>query len=255
MFMFGFASKKRAVDVTKTVDEIKSATYEVLKPLGFRKYGRTIHRFVSNDISQVINFQSGMPQHGMRGFLCVNIGIRIPECAECVFHPEEEKKKYYQEYKCNIRSRLGTVSGKKETWYDLQKGADRISKRITDEILKTVIPAFEVLCDRQAILLHRKDYPSFDTMSRILLDEAMIYGHLGDTKKAKVLFERYYQTEVDDYNNLMTNGTKHYLKKGESIVYLNQVITAEKDGYVTLYGASHEHIEYLDDLAIKLGLR
>lgn len=36
---------------------------------------------------------------------------------------------------------------------------------------------------------------------------------------------------------------------------MGQDITAEKDGYVTLYGASHGHIDYLDGLAVDLGLR
>ena len=35
----------------------------------------------------------------------------------------------------------------------------------------------------------------------------------------------------------------------------NLTITAEKDGYVTLYGANHGHIDYLDELAVSLGLR
>lgn len=46
-----------------------------------------------------------------------------------------------------------------------------------------------------------------------------------------------------------------YLKKGQRVIYMGQDITAQQDGYVTLYGASHTHIDYLDNLAIKLGLR
>ena len=48
---------------------------------------------------------------------------------------------------------------------------------------------------------------------------------------------------------------KQFLKKGERVVYMGQDITAEKDGYVTLHGANHMHIDYLDDLAANLGLR
>ena len=53
----------------------------------------------------------------------------------------------------------------------------------------------------------------------------------------------------------MKNGHRQYLKKGERVVFMGQDITAEKDGYVTLYGASHGHIDYLDGLAVDLGLR
>ena len=91
--------------------------------------------------------------------------------------------------------------------------------------------------------------------SLILLDECMIYGHIGNTEKAKELFELYYQYAVKEYNDLVENGHKQYLKKGERVVYMGQDITAEKDGYVTLYGANHGHIDYLDELATNLGLR
>ena len=60
---------------------------------------------------------------------------------------------------------------------------------------------------------------------------------------------------MEDYNDQVKNGHKQYLKKGERVIFMGQNITAEKDGYVTLYGASHGHIDYLDELATHLGLR
>ena len=255
--MVDFLKKRTEINTTHIVDEIEAAVYAHVKPYGFKKYGRTLHRFVSEDISQVIHFQSGMPTHGMSGLLCVNLGIRIPECSERVFRPKAEKKKYYHEYECTIRSRLGTVSGKRETWYDLRKKTDRIIKNIVDEIDQYVLPAYEVLSSREAILKHRKEYPLLDNMSSCLmaLEECMIYGHLGNIEEAKQLFERHYQSAVEDYNDQVKNGRRQYLKKGERAIFMGQNITAEKDGYVTLYGASHGHIDYLDELAVNLGLR
>ena len=254
--MLGLFKKKTESNTTKIVDEIESAVYAHIKSYGFKKYGRTLHRFVSEDISQVIHFQSGLQTQGMSGLLCVNLGIRIPECSERTFHPKTEKKKYYHEYECTIRSRLGIVSGKQETWYDLHKKTDKIIKSIIDEIDQYVLPAYEVLSSREAILAHRKDYPLLDDMVNLIsLEECMIYGYLGNIEKAKQLFEEYYQSAVDEYNDLMKNGHKQYLKKGERVVFMGQDITAEKDGYVTLYGANHGHIDYLDELAVSLGLR
>lgn len=255
--MFDFLQKGTEINTTQIVDDIEAAVYAHIRPYGFKKHGRTLHRFVSGDISQVIHFQSGMPAQGMGGLLCVNVGIRIPECSDRVFQPETEQKKYYHDYDCTIRSRLGTVSGGQETWYDLREKTDRIIKRIADEIDLHVLPAFEVLSSREAILQHRREYPLLDNMSSrlIALEECMIYGHLGDIEKAKQLFERYYQSAVEDYNNRVKNGHRQYLKKGERVVFMGQDITAEKDGYVTLYGASHGHIDYLDKLAVRLGLR
>ncbi len=254
--MLNFSKKKSEINTTQTVDEIESAVYAHIKPYGFKKHGRTLHRFVSGDISQVIHFQSGMPARGMGGLLCVNLGIRIPECSERAFQVKNEKKKYYHEYECTIRSRLGIVSGKNETWYNLRKNTAKITDSIISETDKYVLPAYEVLNSREAILAHRKDYPLLDNMSSlILLEECMIYGHLGNIEKAKEFFELYYQSAVNEYNDLVKNGRKQYLKKGERVVFMGQDITAEKDGYVTLYGASHGHIDYLDNLAVSLGLR
>ncbi len=253
--MLGFLKKKKEINSPKIVDEIENAVYTHLKPYGFKKHGRTLHRFVSGDISQVINFQIGLYTHGMNGLLCVNLGIRVPECQERCFEAKNDKK-YYPEYECNIRSRLGIVSVGKETWYDLRKRTDKITKSIIEEIDKYVLPAYEVLNSREAILTHRREYPLLDNMSPLIdLDECMIYGHLGDIEKAKECFEKYYKTEVDEYNDSMTNGKKIYLKKGERVIHGGQEITAEEDGYVTVYGASHGHIDYLDGLAEKLGLR
>lgn len=254
--MFDLLRNNIEINTTQIVDDIESAVYAHVKPYGFKKYGRTLHRFVSEDISQVINFQSGMPRSRMSGLLCVNLGIRIPECSEKSFYTDTEKKKYYHEYNCTIRSRLGTVSGKKETWFNLHRKTDKIIKKIIDEIDRYVLPAYEVLSSRDAILAHRKEYPLVDNLSnQITLEECMIYGHLGNIEKAKQLFEEYYQSAVDEYNDLVKNGHKQYLKKGERVVFMGQDITAEKDGYVTLYGANHGHIDYLDKLAISLGLR
>ena len=57
--MFDFLKKKTEINTTQIVDEIEAAVYEHVKPYGFKKYGRTLHRFISEDISQVIHFQSG----------------------------------------------------------------------------------------------------------------------------------------------------------------------------------------------------
>ena len=83
----------------------------------------------------------------------------------------------------------------------------------------------------------------------------MIYGHLGETEKAEERFETYYRKALDEYNDQLTNGRKYYLRKGEQIIYMGQDITAQEDGWVTIRGASRAHLDYLDELAAKLGLR
>ena len=128
-----FWKKQKEINVPKIVDEIENEVYASLKSHSFKKYGRTLHRFVSGDISQMIHFQSGMPSQGVGGLLCVNIGIRVPESFERCFQPQNDKK-YYHEYECNIRSRLGMVSRKQDTWYDLRKDTGKITRSILQYI-------------------------------------------------------------------------------------------------------------------------
>ena len=78
--------------VTKQRNTIESAVFRKLRPLGFTRHGSTLHRFVSGDISQVIHFQCGPARLSTAPLLSVNIGIRIPECAERRFFPVNASK-------------------------------------------------------------------------------------------------------------------------------------------------------------------
>ena len=178
----------------ESIDIIENAVYAELKPLGFRKHGRTLHRFVDGDISQVINFQCGQSYREETHLMWVNIGIRVPECFLHSFAPDENPKKYYRESECNIRSRLGKVKGKKVTTYNLHGSIDEITADILGQIKEYVLPAFDVLKDRTSILEKRREYRNFDTLhyNTILLQEAMIYGRMGDLDKASELFNLYY---------------------------------------------------------------
>lgn len=186
-------------EVTARIDQIEAGIYRILKPSGFRKHGRTLHRFVDEDISQVINFQPGQAYLDMTHLMTVNLGIRVPECIERTFSPSAPMKKYYHEYECNIRSRLGEIDGGAVRVFDLRCDMDAIEAEIVRDVETKVLPVFDALRSRDAILLHRRDYPCFDTLNDHLipLEEAMIYGRRGQTDKAKALFEQYYQSVLD----------------------------------------------------------
>ena len=249
--------QKKNPNTTETVDLIEEAVFEQLERLGFQKFGRTLHRFVSEDISQVIHFQSGM--NDKSGQLCVNVGIRVPECVERSFQSVRTPKKYFHEHECNLRSRLGIVSGKRETWFKLKNDPIKTADAIWQEIETVVLPAFDVLNSREAILAHRAEFPTFDTMNHdlTLLESALIYGHLGDMKKARELFDQFYQSEIEKCRDRKQNGKKIYLRKGETVRSGGQIITAKKAGYYTVAAAEdgEEYIQSLDKLAARLGLR
>ena len=224
--MFGKKKAALHIETGKILDEIERAVHTPLKPYGFQKHGRTLHRFVSGDLSQVIHFQLGQAYRDETHLLFVNVGIRVPECMTRSFAPEDKTEKYYHEHECNIRSRLGEIEGKKVSCYDLRKPTDRIIADILRQIQGLVLPVFEVLCDRDAILARRRDYPRFDLLNRhlILLEEAMIYGRRGETEKAADTFNLYY----------------HLCESGQS---------GQKDRRTI-----QTHLRYLDELAAKLGI-
>ena len=257
-----FICGKNSRTSTESVDIIEKIVYEYLKPLGFRKYGRTLHRFVDGDISQVVNFQNGCPQKGVYNVLWINLGIRIPECVERLFNITEPVKKYYHEYECNMRTCLGTLVDGKDTFYNLRKDPNKIGKDIVKRLEKYVIPVFNTLDSRDAILKHRREYVNFDELNNhlILLEEAMIFGRRGDLAKATHLFNNYYQHILAQYNHKLEHGTQTYLKKGQKLLYHSvrtdklETIVATKSGYVTTYDANNSHLKYLENLAQSLGI-
>lgn len=240
---------EQEIDTKKAVDIVERIVYKSLKEHGFSKHGRTLHRFVSEDISQVISFQ------GSEGLVCVNTGIRVPECVCRTFHVDDGKDDYYKEYDCNIRSRLETIVSGIDKWYDPKQDPNALGEYYLEQIKKHILPVFDILNSREAILEHRRDYPEFDDFRHlILLEEAMIYGNCGNMEKAAEFFNKYYHDKLSEYNYKEKYGTQKYLHAGETLVYKNQTIVAEKDGYYTVYGGNYAHIEYLEKLAEKLGI-
>ena len=224
--MLGIKKMDPNLDVSAILNRIEKTIYAVVKPYGFKKHGRTFHRFVSEDISQVINFQLGQAYRGETHLLWVNIGIRVPECMTRTFDAEASVKKYYHEYECNIRSRLGEIEGKNASCYDLRNSIDKIIEDIVRQIQTLVIPTFETLNSRDAILSKRREYPLFDLLNNhlILLEETMIYGRCGDIEKASEIFNLYY-------------------------CLFGSAQLAQKDR-----AAIQNHLQYLDGLAAELGI-
>lgn len=258
MFLF---FKQNKLSSTETVDAIQKIVYEYLKPLGFRKHGRAMHRFVDGDISQVVELQNGCPQKGVTGVLWVNLGIRVPECVERTFTPSEPKK-FYHEYECNIRVRLGEYVDGKEHPYDLKCKPETIGGDIVERLEMHILPVFETLNSREAILAHRREHKRFDSLNHHLieLEEAMIYGRAGDRSRAEKVFVRYYLRQLEEYRHELEHGRPTYLRRFDRVTYKNsatgriETVEAKEDGYVTLFNASDGHLRSLRETAGKLGI-
>jgi len=250
-----FKKKTRRIDPTEVLDQIESIVYAQLKPLGFRRHGRTLHRFVSGDISQVIDFQ----YHYYNFY--VNAGIRIPECEIQTFTIPINDKKYYRLENCQITTRLGCYGGQKKNCFDLKKDPSRNAKTICDEITKWILPMFDALNSREQILAHRKDYSLLDSnFFQSALDEVFIYGCRGDIETAKARFSAYYKRGLAIYEREQTKGHLVWLRMGESITAKDKngeirTYIAKFPRYVRIYSPNDIHLKYLDQLAEKLGIR
>ena len=258
--MFSFF-KHNKLSTTESVDIIENMLYENLRPLGFKKFGRSLHRFVETDISQVVTFQNGCPQKGILGVMWVRIGIRVPESADMEFILTSPLKKYYPAEACNMCADLGKLmhTDKKDISYNLKKNPQKIGKEVAEKIEKYAMPVFELMNSRDSILAHRAEYPCFGNNHLILLEEAMIFGRRGKIPEATQRLNAYYQKVYNEYIFNLEYGEQVYLRKGCSITAYNtrlgrlETITADKDGYVTLYtNGPKGHLEYIEKLAQKL---
>lgn len=159
--------KKKKIDTTKIVDQIETTVYKWAKSHGFVKHGRTFNRTVDDNITQVINFQNGCPQKGIHEVLWVNLGVRVPECAN---FPNEQKV-YYKEYECNIRCRLDEYVDKKDKPYDLKGDPQKIASDIIEKLDKVILPVFEIFSSRISIIKNIEKYPEFNSFRNHLVDE------------------------------------------------------------------------------------
>ena len=258
--MFSFFNQNK-LSTTETVDAIQRIVHEYLKPLGFRRHGRVMHRFVDGDISHVVELQNGCPQKGITGVLWVNLGIRVPECVERTFTPSEPKK-YYHDYDCSIRVELSEYVYGKSQPYDLRTRPETIGGDIVERLEMHIMPVFDALNSREAILAHRREHERFDSLNHHLieLEEAMIYGRAGDRERAEEVFLRYYLRCLEKYRHELEHGRPTYLRRFERVTYKNtstgkiETVEARENGYVTLYNASDGHLRVLRELAGKLGI-
>lgn len=238
--MFSFFKKNNSLSTTEAVDLIEEYVGPYLKDNGFKKHGRTYCRFVEEDIAQVVNFQNGCAAKGVTGILWVNLGIRVPESFERSFINLPERAKYYKEYECNIRCRLGELAGEKHDSFDLNKGPEKIAKDILNSLKKYAMPLFELYNSRESILRNRRKKLGIvfaEDTSMIILEEAMIYGRMGNLEKADELFNLYYDIVVEDrrrerkIDGKIINGCKVY------------------------YTPNNSHIDYLEEKAEELGIK
>lgn len=201
------------------LDRIQSKVYEVMKPLGFRKKGRTLNREAKEPgIFQVVHFQTGpyelapeIPPFRLNryGRFTVNIGVLIKELYD--FEDYHRPTNFYQEMYCQARTRLPTLLYGKDVWWNLTDEADQLASTIIDGF-QTVGFDYFALYDTRAKF--RENLGRFrDARPRARLDVALMVRH-HDRAEGERLFLEYFENA--DHQ--------------------------------------HPHFEYLKELAVRLGI-
>lgn len=150
------------------LDRIQAKVYEFMKPLGFRKRGRTFNREADEKgIFQVVQFQTGpyelapeIPPFRLNlyGRFTVNMGVLIKELYD--LEPWHKPTNFYQEMYCLPRQRLPALLYGKDFWWEL--------KHDPDELAQIVIEGFKT---------HGFDYfARYDTREKFCAN----YGHFHD---------------------------------------------------------------------------
>ena len=182
------------------LDGIQAEVYRSLKPLGFRKKGRTLNREADErGIFQVINFQTGPYELAppippirldLYGKFTVNLGVLIKELYD--FEPGHKPTDFYQEPYCQARTRLPALLYGKDLWWELGDDNAVTARTVIDGLRSSGFEYFALYETRE---LFCKNYGRFgDAPPRAPLDVAILKWHT-DRAAGEELFRAYYKSD------------------------------------------------------------
>ena len=196
-------------DYKTQLDIVEKKVFSKMKPLGFKKNGRTFNRRLDDGIIQVINFQSGqypltdnyeIPElrENLYGKFVVNMGV----CVENLFKFQfpTENKKFYKEYECQIRARLGTLLTGQDYWWKITDDNTKITEEIIEGLETIGFDWFAGVDTKEKIITNLGNLP-YDRSPRVKLDIALIVWFDNKEKGEKLITEY--------YNNISRSSKAH----------------------------------------------
>ena len=201
-------------DELKTrLDSIQKEIFNYLKPLGFKKKGRTFNRQTEDGIYQVINIQSGRYEFGDKyvipgfrenyyGKFTINLGVMVTDIYELESH--NKPKDIYQDYDCQIRTRLTHLTIIQDFWWPISNYTEETIKEIIQGLKSNGIQWLDRFESREKIINNWGNLADSNS-PRAKLDVALIVLRT-DLDKGKYLMQEYY----DKIEN--RNGHKEYVK-------------------------------------------
>jgi hypothetical protein len=201
----------------ENMDLVQTQVTGFLRPLGFRKRGRTYTRRTADGLVQVINLQMAQAPIGtvyeyppirvnLYGQFTVNLGVWVPEVSE--YHLVGPKKDNVQEYHCQIRARLGYLDSLAEdTWWPLDERWASSASQILQRLQERGLPFLEGFASRDQIVANWVslcDNHPVDSAARVVV--AIIEAVRGRRSAAQELLE-------EQYRRSEHKGHREYLEK------------------------------------------
>jgi len=209
--IFHYIQAMKASAHTLTLDKIQESVFDLLKPTGFKKKGRTFNREAEKGIYQVINFQSGefplsdkyvVPglRENLYGKFTVNMGV----CVETLINYQSHGKikPFYKEYECQIRRRLAALTKGKDFWWSTSDDIENISEEIIDGFKKHGFEWFGLFDTKEKIIANWGN-DKYARSPRAKLDVALLLLS-SDWERGAELFNAY-------YNGIKIDGHKKYV--------------------------------------------
>ncbi len=179
------------------LDRIQAKVYEYMKPLGFRKKGRTFNREADEKgIFQVVHFQTGpfelapeIPPFRLNlyGRFTVNMGVLIQELYD--LEPWHKPTTFFQEPYCLPRRRLPVLLYGKDVWWDLAGDPDKLAGTVIDGFESHGFNYFALYDTRAKFCENYGKH--HDAPPRAPLDIALLIRHT-DKAAGEKLFREYY---------------------------------------------------------------
>ena len=191
---------QRKSPFVQRLDQVQKEVAAFLKPLGFKKTGRSLNRLAAEGMVQVVGFQMGQYPIGdyvipglrenLYGKFTVNIGVSLP----CVLQAEQGKVRTgsFHDYDCEIRARLSAIANLgNDIWWPLDDSTTQTAEALIAIIRDFGLPFFDNYSSYKSVIesfMRDGGFPN-QNMGRGALAAAITSWSIGDHRQAQAFFE------------------------------------------------------------------
>jgi hypothetical protein len=182
------------------LDTVQQALTSFLRPLGFRRKGRSFNRRVTDGLVHVVTLQMGeypigdyvIPEirESFYGRFTANLGVFLPGVRSLEHH--RPAPQFLREYDCDIRQRLSVLAYSEDRWWDLDHAVAETASEIVRLMDGFGVPFLERF-ENCATVLNTIDSEGelpFCNAGRSALVGALLSVHFGQKDRAAGYFER-----------------------------------------------------------------